>query len=267
MLSIFDGAQHENVQMDVAQLASGRIVYSPSGTDISFKMEVTDKSQKNTTSETVRMLRPPSPLQEQSVAAKPGAVTPGSALGPAPASPAGTAADTPAAEPAPKPVTPLKQFKAESLSQRLRPAAPTDMPDAPTANAGGPTTAAIPGVNMNPVLPAAPPAAPAASAPAAAAPAEAKRSGGNIQQAVLVYRKEAEYPKIAKQTGAKGTVTLTANIGADGLVKKVKVVSGHPMLVNAAVDAVKQWRYRPTLLNGQPVETDTTILVNFVGDR
>jgi protein TonB len=47
----------------------------------------------------------------------------------------------------------------------------------------------------------------------------------------------------------------------------VKVVSGHPMLTNAAVEAVKQWRYRPTLLNGQPVETDTQVLVNFVGDR
>ena len=69
------------------------------------------------------------------------------------------------------------------------------------------------------------------------------------------------------QTGAKGTVTLNATIGADGNIKKVKVVSGHPMLTNAAVEAVKQWRYRPTLLNGQPVETDTQVLVNFVGDR
>ena len=66
VLSISDGDQHENVDMDLAQLANGSIVYSPSGTDISFKMEVIDKTQKKTTSESVRMLRTrPSPLQEQ----------------------------------------------------------------------------------------------------------------------------------------------------------------------------------------------------------
>src|SRR6185312_8895851 len=129
----------------------------------------------------------------------------------------------------------------------------------------------IPGVNMNAAAPApfvAPPAPPAAAPPAAAPPAastptESKpKSGGQIQQAVLIYRKDAEYPKIAKQTGAKGTVTLNATIGKDGNVKAVKVVSGHPMLVAAASEAVKQWRYRPTLLNGQPVETETQVLVN-----
>ena len=137
------------------------------------------------------------------------------------------------------------------------------MADAPTVSTGvRPSATAIPGVNMNALTPAAP-AAP--SAPTANSPAP--RSGGQIQAAVLIYRKDAEYPKIAKQTGAKGTVTLNATIGADGNIKKVKVVSGHPMLTNAAVEAVKQWRYRPTLLNGQPVETDTQVLVNFVGDR
>ena len=83
----------------------------------------------------------------------------------------------------------------------------------------------------------------------------------------MIYRKDAEYPKIARQTGAKGTVTLTATIGKDGNIKSVKVVSGHAMLTYAAVEAVRQWRYRPTLLNGQPVETETQVLVNFLGDR
>jgi protein TonB len=67
--------------------------------------------------------------------------------------------------------------------------------------------------------------------------------------------------------GVKGTVTLSATIGADGLVKRVKIVSGHAMLTAAAAEAVKQWRYRPTLLNGQPVECDTVVLFNFVADR
>jgi protein TonB len=142
------------------------------------------------------------------------------------------------------------------------------MPDAPTASAGTrSTSSAIPGVNVNAVAPA--PFVPASPAPpAASSPADSKpKSGGQIQQAVLIYRKDAEYPKIAKQTGAKGTVTLTATIGTDGNIKKVKVISGHPMLTSAAAEAVKQWRYRPTLLNGQPVEAETQVLVNFVGDR
>jgi len=62
-------------------------------------------------------------------------------------------------------------------------------------------------------------------------------------------------------------VRLTATVGKDGKVKGVKVISGHPMLQAAAVEAVKQWVYKPTLLNGQPVETDTEIVLNFLGDK
>ena len=272
VLAISDGDQHQNVDMDLTLLASGKVMYSPSGTDISFKMEVLDKAQKKTTSESVRMLRNPSPLQEQNDAAAKAAAAAGTKTRPRVRHLRLTTPDGEEAAVAeqPKPVTPLKAFKSESLGQRLRPAAPTDMPDAPTVNASDRATAsAIPGVNMNAAAPAPfvpPPPAPAP--PAASAPVESKpKSGGQIQQAVLIYRKDAEYPKIAKQTGAKGTVTLTATIGKDGNVKAVKVVSGHPMLVGAASEAVKQWRYRPTLLNGQPVETETQVLVNFVGDR
>ena len=269
VLSISDGDRHENVQMDLAQLAIGSIMYSPSGTDISFKIEVLDKAQKKTTTESVRMLRPPSPLQEQNGAAakattaaatKPvaGLVLPGATPNPNEELPVEQAS-----KPAP---APLKPFQSESLSQRLRPAAPTDMADAPTASvAARPNASAIPGVNMNAMAPA--PLAPAAPGSPRVAASPTPKSGGQIQQAVLIYRKDAEYPKIARQTGAKGTVTLNATIGTDGNIKKVKVVSGHPMLTNAAVEAVKQWRYRPTLLNGQPVETDTQVLVNFMGDR
>jgi protein TonB len=218
----------------------------------------------------------PSPLQEQNDAAKAAAAAPGTKPPAGAAAPAATtpAATTPTAnndqvaEAPAKPAAPLKTFRSESLSQRLRPAAATDMPDAPTVSAGDrPTTSAIPGVAIGAAVGA--PAAPVPAAPSAGSSAtESKpKSGGQIQNAVLIYRKDAEYPKIAKQTGAKGTVTLNATIGTDGTIKKVKVVSGHPMLTNAAIDAVKQWRYRPTLLNGQPVETETQVLINFVGDR
>jgi protein TonB len=83
----------------------------------------------------------------------------------------------------------------------------------------------------------------------------------------LVLRKEPDYPKIAKQTGAKGLVTVAATIGKDGRIKAAKVISGHPMLANAARAAVLQWIYKPTLLNGQPVETETQIQLNFLGEK
>jgi protein TonB len=263
--------------MDVAQLAIGSIGYLPSGTDISFKMDVLDKSQKTTASELVRMLRTrPSPLQEQNeAAAKAAGLAAGTKSVAGVELPAATPnpnGEPPAEQPSKPAAAPLKAFQAESLSQRLRPAAPTDMQDAPTVSATDrPAMSAIPGVNLTAVAPAPfAPAAPAAPAttPGASSPADTKaKSGGQIQSAVLIYRKDAAYPKIAKQTGAKGTVVLNATIGKDGNIKSVKIVSGHPMLTNAAAEAVKQWRYRPTLLNGLPVEAETQVLVNFIGDR
>jgi protein TonB len=83
----------------------------------------------------------------------------------------------------------------------------------------------------------------------------------------LITRKDPEYPRIARQAGAKGAVQLVATIGKDGKVKNVKALSGHPMLQAAAIDAVKQWVYKPTLLNGQAVESETQIVLNFLGER
>jgi protein TonB len=80
----------------------------------------------------------------------------------------------------------------------------------------------------------------------------------------LISRKNPEYPAIARQSGAQGQVVVTATIGVDGKVKNVTVVSGHPLLRNAAVTAVKQWVYKPTMLNGKPVESDSRISLNFV---
>jgi protein TonB len=135
------------------------------------------------------------------------------------------------------------------------------------------SAAAIPGVNLNAAAPApkaptpAPPVTQSAS-PVTASAAEGKpKAGGQIQPAALTFKKEPEYPRIAKQTGAKGMVVLVASIGKDGKVKNVKVISGHAMLQNSAVEAVKQWVYKPALLNGVPVETDAQITLNFLGDR
>jgi protein TonB len=87
--------------------------------------------------------------------------------------------------------------------------------------------------------------------------------GGNVQAAHLVNRVQPVYPPLARQTRISGTVKLHAIIGKNGAVEQLQVVSGHPLLVQAALDAVKQWRYQPTLLNGEPVEVDTEIDVIF----
>jgi protein TonB len=109
------------------------------------------------------------------------------------------------------------------------------------------------------------PAAASQSAPVqAASAARTSTRSESVQQAQLISRKNPEYPSIAKQASAHGEVVLTAVIGVDGKVKEVKVVSGHPLLRNAAVTAVKQWVYSPTILNGKPVESESQIVLNFV---
>jgi periplasmic protein TonB len=87
--------------------------------------------------------------------------------------------------------------------------------------------------------------------------------GGNVQSAHLINKVQPSYPPLARQTRISGTVKLHAIIGKDGTVQQLQVVSGHPLLVQSALDAVRQWRYQPTLLNGDPVEVDTEIDVVF----
>jgi periplasmic protein TonB len=84
------------------------------------------------------------------------------------------------------------------------------------------------------------------------------------QEALLIRRVDPVYPTLARQVHVSGTVELRAIIAKDGSVINLEVISGHPMLVRAAVDAVRQWRYRPTLLNNQPLEVQTFVTVKFV---
>ena len=89
------------------------------------------------------------------------------------------------------------------------------------------------------------------------------RQGGSVQAALLVNKVQPVYPPLARQTRISGTVRLHAIISKSGSVESLEVISGHPLLVRAAMDAVQQWKYKPTLLNGEPVEVDTTIDVIF----
>lgn len=87
--------------------------------------------------------------------------------------------------------------------------------------------------------------------------------GGNVQQTKLISQPHPVYPPDAKAARIQGVVKLQATIGKDGTVQNLEVISGHPLLVQAALDAVKQWVYQTTLLNGNPVEVVTQIDVNF----
>jgi len=87
--------------------------------------------------------------------------------------------------------------------------------------------------------------------------------GGDVQSGKLASQTKPEYPPLARQARISGVVELSAIIGKDGRVANLSVVKGHPLLVQAALEAVKDWVYQPTLLNGQPAEVCTTIDVNF----
>ncbi|HTU33870.1 MAG TPA: TonB family protein [Candidatus Acidoferrum sp.] len=89
------------------------------------------------------------------------------------------------------------------------------------------------------------------------------RVGGNVQQANLIHEVQPIYPEIAKTAHIQGTVLLHAIIAKDGTIKQLQYISGPPLLMRNALSAVQQWRYRPTLLNGEPVEVETTISVVF----
>jgi protein TonB len=85
----------------------------------------------------------------------------------------------------------------------------------------------------------------------------------NIDPAMLIHRVEPVYPVLARQTRREGRVELRAIIGTDGTIQSLQIVSSDPLFDLSAREAVSQWRYKPTTLNGQPVEIDTFITVIY----
>jgi len=142
-----------------------------------------------------------------------------------------------------------------------------DEPDAPdldfSAGSGGPS---IPGATgEGPYIPGGLGDRPAIAPPPEPAPRSGpvRRSEG-VMEAMLVRRVQPVYPPVARTMHLSGIVILRATIGTDGAVHKLSVLSGNPILAQAAVVAVRDWRYRPTLLSGQPVEVETEITVKFI---
>jgi periplasmic protein TonB len=113
------------------------------------------------------------------------------------------------------------------------------------------------------LLPAVAPPPPLPPPPKAAAPAEPVRVGGIVREPRVVKIVPPVYPKLARQARVSGTVVLEAIVTADGKVAQIKVISGHPLLLDAAINCVKQWEYEPTLLNGVPTPVILTAKVHF----
>jgi periplasmic protein TonB len=174
--------------------------------------------------------------------------------------------------PAPPPLpTPPAPAMAQT-STAPRDAAPIDMPDevgpelpppvvgevvegaVPTF--GTPSGGFGPGVNIG--RDAAPP-----PPPVPAVPQKPVRPGGDIREPVKVKHVPPVYPQIAINARISGRVVIDAVIGTDGVVRDVRVLSGVPLLNQAALDAVKQWRYTPTMLNNVPVQVIMTVTVQF----
>src|SRR5246500_2582519 len=175
--------------------------------------------------------------------------------------------------PAAAPVKVVKQIQTDIVNGALR--TPAKIPqkiqmikeeEAPPqmASAGvvGGVPGGIPGGQMGGVIGGIISSTPVA-VPKVATPQRVRVSQG-VSTGLLVRKVNPNYPPLARQARLQGTVVLQAKISKTGDIKTLPLISGHPMLAPAAIEAVKQWKYKPYLLNGEPVEVETQITVNFI---
>jgi periplasmic protein TonB len=170
--------------------------------------------------------------------------------------------------PAPSAPVPLRTSARVRVVPLSHISAPRSIPNRISTEANEPPTVYVEGASggssetdalrdlLRPSLPTAPP-------PPGEQPPQRIRVGGNVEAASLLSRVVPQYPAMAIAAHVSGTVVLHAVIARDGTVQELTYVSGPALLLKAARDAVRQWRYRPPLLNGQPVEVETTIDVVF----
>jgi protein TonB len=172
--------------------------------------------------------------------------------------------------PAAQPVVHVQKVVSELDNGELR--TPTKIPkkilitedkEQPVASTGvvGGVPGGVPGGQMGGVIGGIISSTPVA-VPKVATPQRVRVSAG-VTEGLLIHKVQPTYPPLARSARIQGQVVLQAVIGKDGTIQGLHAVSGHPMLTPAAIDAVKQWRYKPYFLNGEPVEVDTQITVNF----
>jgi periplasmic protein TonB len=174
--------------------------------------------------------------------------------------------------PAAAPVHVVKQIQTDIVNGELR--TPTKIPkkiemikedEAPPQMAAtgvvGGVPGGVPGGSMGGVIGSVLSSTPVA-VPKIATPQRIRVSSG-VQSGLLVRRVNPTYPPLARQARIQGVVLLQAEISKEGNIVNLQLISGHPMLAPAAIEAVKQWKYKPYLLNGEPVEVETQVQVNF----
>lgn len=175
--------------------------------------------------------------------------------------------------PAAAPVHVVKQVQTDIVNGQLR--TPTKIPEkvqmikedeAPppvmsAAGVVGGVPGGVPGGSMGGVIGGIISSTPVA-VPKVATPQRVRVSQG-VTQGLLIRKVQPNYPPLARQARIQGSVLLQAEISKDGTIENLRLISGHPMLAPAAIEAVKQWRYKPYILNGEPVEVETQITVNF----
>ena len=174
--------------------------------------------------------------------------------------------------PAAAPIKIVKQVQTDIINGQLR--TPTKIPEKvqmikedeappPMMSTGviGGVPGGVPGGSMGGVMGSILSSTPVA-VPKVAAPQRVRVSQG-VTQGLLLHQVRPTYPTLARTARIQGSVLLQAEISKDGNIQNLRVISGHPMLIQAALDAVKQWKYKPYYLNGEPVEVETQITVNF----
>ena len=166
----------------------------------------------------------------------------------------------------------VKQIQTDIVNGELR--TPTKIPkkvemikeeEAPPQMAAtgvvGGVPGGVPGGSMGGVIGSVLSATPVA-VPKIATPQRVRVSSG-VVSGLLLRKVQPNYPPLARQARIQGVVVLQAQISKEGAIENLQLISGHPMLAPAAIEAVKQWKYKPYLLNGEPVEVETQVQVNF----
>jgi protein TonB len=175
--------------------------------------------------------------------------------------------------PAAAPIKIVKQIQTDIVNGQLR--TPTKIPEkvqmikedeapppmAATGGVVGGVPGGVPGGQMGGVIGGIISSTPVA-VPKVATPQRVRVSQG-VSQGLLIRKVQPAYPPLARQARIQGNVVLTAEISKDGSIENLRLVSGHPMLAPAAIEAVKQWKYKPYFLNGEPVEVETQVTVIF----
>jgi len=175
--------------------------------------------------------------------------------------------------PAAAPIKVVKTIQSDLQNGQLR--TPTKIPEKiqmikeeeappPVMSAGGVVggvPGGVPGGQMGGVIGGIISSTPVA-VPKVATPQRVRVSQG-VSQGLIIKKVQPAYPPLARSARIQGQVILQAEISKDGSIENLHLISGHPMLAPAAIEAVKQWRYKPYLLNGEPVAVETTVMVNF----